>query len=279
LFVILIIIPVRIVSDGYNIDLANYNIVICKIEMYTFNSIRTISCWLIVLACIDRYFNSSPNAHIRQFSCLKTAKLGIIIISITMLILYSHMIIYYDIYDTFDQFGNIVPKCYDKKGIYHTFRSFWYMTLYSICPSLLMFIFGILTLYNLRQQRRVSHRVVKINLNIRRSDTQLLRMLIGQVVVIMISTFPFTIYQLYVSFTLNSSKNTFELALENLFSDIARVMTYFAHSTSFYLYTLTGTIFRKELFKIVEKYIRRNGNRIHNIPLQIYPISTLQRTR
>lgn len=52
LFVVFIIIPVRIASEGYNIELANYNLGICKTEIFAFYVVRTISCWLIVLACI-----------------------------------------------------------------------------------------------------------------------------------------------------------------------------------------------------------------------------------
>jgi hypothetical protein len=101
-----------------------------------------------------------------------------------------------------------------------------------------------------------------MNRNVRRTDIQLLRMLVGQVLVIIIATFPFTIYQLYTSLTLNLSKNTLRIALENLLGEIAGVLTYFAHSSSFYLYTLTGTVFRKELLKIFG-CCHRNRNRIH----------------
>jgi hypothetical protein len=177
LFVIFVVIPVRIVSEGYNMDLANYNIGICKTEIFTFNVICTISCWLIVLACVDRYFHSSKSARIRRWSSLKTAKLGIGVTSVTIIILYSHMIIYYEIYNTTDQFGHIVPVCYGQKGIYRTFKSLWYMILYSICPSLLMFLFGILTLIHLRQQRQIAPRILEMNTNVRRTDIQLLRML------------------------------------------------------------------------------------------------------
>jgi hypothetical protein len=186
------------------------------------------------------------------------------------------MIIYYEIYNTTDQFGNIVPVCYGQKGIYRTFKSIWYMILYSICPSLLMFLFGILTLIHLRQQRQIAPRISKMNRNVRRTDIQLLRMLVGQVLVIIIATFPFTIYQLYTSLTLNLSKNTLRIALENLLGEIAGVLTYFAHSSSFYLYTLTGTVFRKELLKIFG-CSHRNRNRIHLTHRQIHPISTLQK--
>lgn len=192
LFVIFIIIPVRIVSEGFNKELANYNLGICKIEIFSFNVIRTIYCWLIVLACLDRYFHSSTSARLRRMSSLKTAKLGIGITIVTITISYIHMIIYYEIYNISDQFGNVVHGCYGQKGIYRTFKSFWYLTLYSICPSSLMFVFGFLTLIHLRQQRRIAQGTPGTNQNVRRTDSQLLRMLVGQVLAIIIATLPFT---------------------------------------------------------------------------------------
>lgn len=89
---------------------------------------------------------------------------------------------------------------------------------------------------------------------------QLSRMLIIQVFVIAFSTLPFSIYRLYGAFTLNLTKNTLRLAQENFAFQIANTMTYFAHSTSFYLYTLTGTIFRKEFLQILRRYAQRNQN-------------------
>ncbi len=260
LFVIFVVIPVRIVSEGFNMDLANYNLGICKTEIFAFNTARTISCWLIVLACVDRYFHSSKSAHLRRISSLKTAKWAIGITIVAIPILYSHMIIYYEIYNIPNQFGNIIPECYGQKGIYRTFKSFWYIVFYSLCPSSLMFLFGFLTLIQLRQQRQVAHRTQEINQRVRytRTDRQLLHMLVGQSLVIIIATLPFTVYQLYTSLTISLAKSTLRLALENLAGETAGMLTYFAHSSSFYLYTLTGTVFRKEFLKIIGRYWHSN---------------------
>ncbi|CAF4304046.1 unnamed protein product, partial [Adineta steineri] len=44
LFFIFVIVPVRVVSEGFNLDLANFNLVICKTELFTFYVARTIPC-------------------------------------------------------------------------------------------------------------------------------------------------------------------------------------------------------------------------------------------
>lgn len=257
IFVIFIVLPVRIVSNSFDIDLADYNLGICKIEIYSFHVTRTIFCWLIALACIDRYLHSSANIRIRRLSSLKTARLAIGII-----ILYSHMIIYFNITNGINSLGDIVPTCIAQKGIYRTFIAFWHMTMYSLCPSFLMLLFDFLTLNNIRQQRQVIPMIGVRNRISRRTDRQLLRMLAAQVLVIIICTLPFSIYRLYSSFTGNIAKDTIRIGQENLISETANTMTYFAHSSSFYLYTLTGTIFRKEVFKIIPLGTRHNQNLI-----------------
>src|SRR4051812_41543305 len=114
-----------------------------------------------------------------------------------------------------------------------------------------MFSFGILTLNNLRQHRSVLPVFIETQRITRRTDTHLLRMLTAQVFVIIITTLTLTIYQLYSLFTSYVFKNTLQIVEENLVARIVGPITYFPHSTSFYLYTLTGIIFRKEFYQII----------------------------
>jgi len=140
-----------------------------------------------------------------------------------------------------------------------------------------MLLFGLLTLNNLRQRRQIVPRASQGNQVVRRTDTQLLRMLTAQVLVIIICTLPFSIYRLYSTFTANLVKDTLRIAQENLAFQIVGAMTYFAHSSSFYLYTLTGTIFRKELIKITRRYWHPNRNSTLRAADEMYPMSVLQR--
>ncbi|CAF3641113.1 unnamed protein product [Adineta steineri] len=261
LLVVFVIMPIRILSDGYSIDISIYNIVICKTEAYIFHVIRTISVWLILMACIDRYFNSSSKAQIRRMSSLKIARISTVFISILIIILYSPMMIYFDLTYSMNGSGNIVAACSSRKGICRSFDAFWYMILYSLFPSLLMLLFGFLTILNLRRHRQIVPVGPAGNSSVvRRTDTQLLRMLIAQVCVIIISTLPFCIVQLYSSFTTNLVKDPLRVAIESLASRVAGTIPYFAHMSSFYLYTLTGTTFRKELIKIIKRWRHPNQN-------------------
>jgi hypothetical protein len=87
-------------------------------------------------------------------------------------------------------------------------------------------------------------------------------MLAAQVLVIIISTLPLTIDRLYASFTASVAKDALRIAQENLASQVANTMAYFAHICSFYLYTLTGRVFRKELFRILAYCSPHHPNQI-----------------
>jgi hypothetical protein len=262
LFVVFLVMPVRILSNVYNIAASNYNLGWCKIEYFIFYVTRVIAIWLIVLACIDRYLHSSSRERIRRMSSLKSAKISIGIISIIVPILYCHMLAYNEIANVSNQFGDSIPQCNAQQGIYRTFLAFWHLFVTSLLPSFLMILFGVLTVRNVRQRRQLVQRVGE-NRAIRRTNTQLLRMLAAQVLVIIIATLPFCVYQLYISFTSSFTKSTLQMAQENLAGRIVSVVTYFAHSTSFYLYTLAGTIFRKEVLKILKRCRHPHQNRVH----------------
>jgi hypothetical protein len=194
------------------------------------------------------------------------------------------MLGYYEIGNVHDRFGNITPQCNGQKGIYRTFIAFWTLLMYLLCPSLLMLLFGFLTLNNIRQGRQVVSEVLRINKNTRRTDIQLRRMLAAQVLVIVISTLPFFVYGLYAVFTTNLAKNALRLTIENLTLEISSVLTYFAHSSSFYLYTLTGTLFRREFLKIIRRCchlnravfpaIRVEAHEMPVLPVNRHPIAS-----
>lgn len=260
LFVVFIVMPTRVLSNSYSISLSNLNDGICKFEYFIFYATRATSIWLILLACIDRFLHSSSKESIRRISTLKTAKISILITSLIVPILYSHMLFYYEIANVTNQYGKVNPQCNGQKGFYRTFFGFCHMVVYSICPTLFMLLFGFLTLRNIRQHRRI--RVNQVN---RRAKSQLLRMLTTQVIVIIIATLPFSLYQLYISFTGNVSKTTYQVAQDNLAARITGIMTYFGHSTSFYLYTLTGSIFRKEVYRICHRCFHFHRNFIRPI--------------
>jgi hypothetical protein len=257
LFIVFVVLPVRIASSAFNTDPANLNVGICKLEFFMFYSMRATSCWLIVLACANRYVNSlSSDVWRRRLNSQKTTFHAIALTLVMVPLAYSHMLVYFNLNITLNRFGQIVATCSAQPGIYATFIPLWHAALYSLCPSFFMFFFGLLTVVNIRRRRQqVGPTIVGTRSTVRRTDAELMRMLIAQVLVIVLTTFPLPIFQLYLSLTANISKSTLRIAQEKVINQTAGGLSYFAHSSSFYLYTLTGSNFRKELFKIFSPFI------------------------
>ncbi|CAF3625382.1 unnamed protein product [Rotaria sordida] len=60
--------------SGWAADLTNTDRFLCKLRAFVLNVARPVAFWLILLAAIDRWLLSSPNARLRQISTLKNAQ-------------------------------------------------------------------------------------------------------------------------------------------------------------------------------------------------------------
>ncbi|CAF0831020.1 unnamed protein product [Adineta ricciae] len=134
------------------------------------------------------------------------------------------------------------------------------MVMHSLCPCALMFLFGMLTLKNVRRHRLVMPVITEANRAAQRTDAQILCMLTAQVFVTILFTLLTVHNDLYASFTRNWVRNTYEVAQLNLLGRVTGTIPYFAHSSTFYLYTLTDTIFRRELVKIFRRWLHQSQN-------------------
>ncbi|CAF1005726.1 unnamed protein product [Didymodactylos carnosus] len=259
LFIVFVSIPVRFLTAGFNIDPTIMSLANCRLQYYTFWLSRALSSWYITLASIDRYLCSSISIRIRQWSNKEIAYRMIAITTITVSMAYFHVLIYFTIDVTKDRYGNITSlSCNGQKGDYRTFAAFFHLTCYTIIPPLLMFIFGLLALNNIRRHGMLVFPSVQgrtiakcINRKNRKTDRQLLLMLILQVVCIFLSTTPLSVQQLYSTFTANFAKDAFKMAQDSFFLAVVGNISFIAHCSSFYLFTLAGSIFRRELKKLL----------------------------
>ena len=129
---------------------------------------------------------------------------------------------------------------------------------YYILTPILMLIFGLLTISNIRQQ---SARPASSTTSMkgRRTEGQLARMLILQVIIHLILVLPFGI--IYGMNALDPSTRTPNvLAIRYIFV-IWQQCDYFV---SFFLYVLSGNIYRQELLRIL------NSLKCHNTSTQAF---------
>jgi len=257
-FVVFFILPSRIFSDGYNIDPGRYNLFYCKIRFYTYFTAKSLSSWFIVLACFDRKMSSSQNVHRRAFARPAISHWMIFMTTLIGLLFYAYVLVFYEIGSD--------RQCDVRPGVYRLFNDSVYLLGYSLAPPLLMLLFGIWTIVDTRRLRRIAPRLGRRLVPLSKRDHTLMLMLFLQVSLITITTVPHAVQKLYSTLTLDVPKDDFTKAADNVFIIVVRTISFFNHSCTFYILTLSGTMFRQELYKIMKKCIckrRRQPTRRH----------------
>ncbi|CAF4192508.1 unnamed protein product, partial [Adineta steineri] len=133
-------------------------------------------------------------------------------------------------------------------------------------PTIIMTIFGSLTVRNVKQLGRhiapaTSNITATNNRQLRRQKKiQLVPMLLTQIVLFLLFTVPVAVSKLYTSLTnlLNYEKTNEQVARETFSYNVTVLITYLNCSVSFYVYALTGHLFRNELKKTAQKLIDKN---------------------
>ena len=262
-FVVFFILPSRILSDGFDIDPGQYNLIYCKLRFYIYFTAKSLSSWFIVLACFDRKMSSSHHVHRRAFARLTVSRWMIFFTTLIGLFFYSHVLIFYDI--------GADQQCDARSGAYRLFNDSVYLIGYSLVPPILMFLFGIWTIGNTRRIRRIAPRLGQRLTPLNRRDQTLLLMLFLQVLLITITTVPHAIQKLYSTLTLDMPKDDLQKARDHVFTVVVRTISFFNHSCTFYILTLSGKMFRTELYKIMRKLFlckRRHPRLQPNLPLR-----------
>jgi hypothetical protein len=241
---------------GWNLDLSETTPSLCKIRGLVVFTFITVTFWLIALATIDRWLSSNFLIHYRQKSTLKNAQRGTIIIICLSIGLYIQMIFCYD--------ANLVgtpSKCYSKSTTCGILFDLSFAIITILFPILLMILFGLKTISNIRQAHRRIHNQ-SINGNRQENqhkkiDRQLLIMLFFQVIILTILSLPLPIERFHSTFTNNNSKTILQESIDNFVYNLAVLFIYLANGIAFYIWTISGgKTFRKALLNIFKMFRR-----------------------
>ncbi len=251
--------------SGWAADPASRNTPLCKFQAYT-NALGQTSCsYFILAATIDRWLQSNININRRHMSSIKNSTRAIIMILFVFSIYHSiHAI-------CFEAFQEAPPiKCYAGSITCRYFQNISYAVITVLIPQLMMLYFGWKTICNLRQFRRRVHvltthnsvfltntsHVVSIRTANQAKMRSLTRMLIIQVFTYIFLTLPVAAYAFYMTLALadyGSVNTDVQLAIDRFCFAFTSLLTYVAISLPFYLYTLTGPIFRHIVVKLLTK--------------------------
>ena len=250
------VVVTRIFSDGYGNDLSLRSDIFCKIRYFLTYYSRTLSTWFIVLACFDRWLSSIQAKH--RFNTVRFARQLILLTCIICFISYFHVLFLFGIQTNP---VSLAISCYALTGIYRLLSDIQYLFFYALGPPVLMLIFGLCTLNNLRRTRRLVQPIpniqnqAKLN-SIKRRDSQLLIMLLLQIIIIIIFTVPFAIQKLMDTVSVQTQQTSLQKAQYNLLTGLLRLLSYGSHAFGFFFYTLAARIFRTELLKIINTTYR-----------------------
>ncbi|UJR11484.1 hypothetical protein I4U23_015663 [Adineta vaga] len=212
--------------------------------------------WYIALASVDR----SRSVTLRAWSNTRIATRICVLIIPFIVLGYIYVPI---------EFKNIISgrvRCPANQGSYPTFYGIWNLIIFSWGPSFIMLTFGSLTIRHVRQsRRRIAHQqsLIETQLNpspiepqskrLKSTDQQLIRMMLRQCFYLTIMSTPVSISWIYTSTKYNNVADTLQTAKDNFFTIAASVISLTGACTSFYIFTWSSQLFRRELMQLFHR--------------------------
>ncbi|UJR35428.1 hypothetical protein I4U23_028185 [Adineta vaga] len=246
----------RLSSDHFGSNYQNTSRVYCKIRIYLTWTFPCISTGYLVLSSLDRCLSTSEKTRYRLFSQIKIAYRLTIVPIIIYCLTNSHQFYYFD----------LRPKCVAQVGVYSLFLSIYSIVWTSLIPQSLLLIFGLMTYRNIRISRQ---RLIQDNANEKkktRTDIQLIKMTLIQVIGSTILLNIRSIYYAYYVLSTDLDKSDLRKAWENFFYQMSNYFFYMNFFKSFYLNILMSKFFRQVLLKRLKSCLNKiapNQFRIH----------------
>ncbi|CAF1516135.1 unnamed protein product [Adineta ricciae] len=244
--------------NGFGVDPTQYSGILCKLRFFITYYAGYTAAWFISLACVERYLRSSRNIHKREMMSKKRAYVSILCVLLFGILVFGEQFYCIDIHQNL--FG-APQSCYQlKQNISCQVVDSLMQCLFEIlAPTFMMIIFGLLTVRNIRRSRHRVHVVhsnapplsTRTNRLIQKRDVQLVPMLLVQVTVFAVSAFPISIYKIYCIVTIYNAKSVLQMSIENTIFNVCVLSLFLNNTITFYLYTLSGRVFRKELMKLL----------------------------
>jgi hypothetical protein len=244
-----------ILSTGFNITPGSTNSVFCSSVYYLDIVLSCLGPTYLIVASIDRTMVTSRNAGTRRRSTRRLAIVSLISLSLFWALIHIHALIYIKII----QLGPGYFICYFQPGAYTTFITYYSLVVVGLIPPLLMALFGFLTVKNIRQVRHATHHshastiettTVGRVYTVESKDRQLIRMLIMEIIVYIISRFPSTVVLIYQQITQYQTKSDEQISTEQFIANVTYFMGFIDSCVSCYTNILISKNFRAELKRI-----------------------------
>ena len=231
----------------------------CKGKVYAIHIVFNASRWLVVLACADRFAVCHKQARIRSRSSPRFAYRAIALVMCLWPLIALHVPIWQGIHA-----GGCGPF-----GTYALGWGIYQFLIVGVFPPLLMTIFGMLTMKNLRGIRfRLQIGANSGNFQLQPRDMSMIRMVSAEIVVYILSTIWNPISQLYltISSSVVTDKSMARKQIEAFALYLAMsFLVYVNFCATFYIYMIASRSFRLEFKRLVSRCI---GIRAPNVPFR-----------
>ena len=233
----------RLLITGYQLDVTKVSVLSCKLVQYVTGVCVVISPYFIVLASIDRYCASSRNVQRRKFSNVTVARWALVSVVVLVAVYYINYLVLIDLRKD-DSLGCAIRGDTIYKQVYPITQFF----VFTVIPPSLMGLFGGMTICNMKQVRLLP----RVAARYRRTENQLVRMLLIQVGIYIVLTLPLSTAYLILVLP-NSIKVTPKFQFTYL---ICQLFYYLSFVTAFILYFLAADIYRRECIRLIHKIFR-----------------------
>jgi hypothetical protein len=130
-------------------------------------------------------------------------------------------------------------------GFYKFFYPIYQFIVISFIPPVLMGVFGFLAVRSIHQ-RQAAH------VRVKRSDRDLMRMLVSQIMIHYSSSLPYSADLLYGTATFYVvNKSPQRVAIESFLYSLAQLISQFIFVAPFYLFILSSKSFRRDFMKLI----------------------------
>ncbi|CAF3005157.1 unnamed protein product [Rotaria sp. Silwood2] len=141
-------------------------------------------------------------------------------------------------------------------GLYYILYYTYMLVFVCLIPLILMSIFGYLTYYNMRKlHMRIQPRDLDRNKrNIRKRDQELLRMVLGDVFVNLLTLFPYSFVILETAITtyISMNKSIDHIRIENFITVITSFLYLSNFAAPFYIFFTISKSFRKDFIEFIQ---------------------------
>ena len=210
-----------------------------------------------------RFLCSSSSVALRAWSTPHVALRTILFSTALCGLSYIYLPLQYDLRKT-------MPRCSGNQGDHPLFNGIWNLLIFSLAPALVMLVFGLFTIRNIQESvKRVSVYPINQRLqnlspsmslhdHLRRqrniTDRQLIQMMLVQSCYFILWSTPVSAWYIYDSLRMNMVIDALQKSKDDAFSIITGVISITGGCTSFYIFTLSSKLFRRELSHLFQRF-------------------------